>query len=175
MSSDRNHSVGIVPEPGFPEKLSQVGDIFLPHPPGRNGLQVANHSRQVHRRVTFYQQVNVVRFATELNEPTAPLDAALRKQLAQSVQPKNPILKAMLELAAIFPRSTEERFQAAMVKHAAFKALSEEEQIAHKAARTAEVEKMLAEPRDPPSLADQQVAADRLLVIGEVYENRTLM
>ena len=46
MSSDRNHSVGIVPEPGFPEKPSQVGDIFLPHPPGRDGLQVANHSRR---------------------------------------------------------------------------------------------------------------------------------
>ena len=36
--------------------------------------------------MAFYQQVNMVRFATELNEPTAPLGAALRKQLAQSVQ-----------------------------------------------------------------------------------------
>ena len=77
-------------------------------------------------------------------------------------KPKNPILKAMLELAAIFPRSTEEQFQVAMAKHAAFKALSEEEQIERKAARKAEVAKMLAEPRDPPSLADQQAAADRL-------------
>ena len=84
MSSGRNHTVGVVPEPGFPEKPSQVGDIFLPHPPGRNGLQVANHSRQVHRRVTFYQQVNVVRFATELNEPTA---------LAVGVRPWHVVLR----------------------------------------------------------------------------------